>query len=241
MEVTLKQGSFKIIGFKTMKPEDLKIPFKWDERCVLLQDRILYVPPFYDRYETYKLPDWKELFGNSHPIEVEYCSGNGAWIAAKAVQYPMTNWVAVERKFERVRKIWAKMINHKLNNLLVVCGEALTTSRHYFPASSLREIYINFPDPWPKKRHWKNRIIQPDFIAEVERTLLPGGRLTVVTDDIPYSEVILQEMAKNTKFSNPFNEPGYRFEYPGYGSSYFEDLWRSKGKQIRYHQFEKVT
>lgn len=224
-----------------MKPEDLKSPFAWDARHVTVQDRIWYVPDYYDKYEEFKFPGWEDplFFGNRNPVKIEYCSGNGTWIAAKAAENSNVNWVAVEKRFVRARKIWSKIKNLKLNNLLVVCGEAATLTRHYIPSETVNEVFINFPDPWPKARHAKHRLIQPAFIKEIWRVLQSGQHWTFVTDDPEYSMLLLEEMGACKEFVSSYPSPYYITEYPGYGTSYFEELWREKGRLIRYHRFCK--
>lgn len=224
-----------------MKPENLKSPFPWKERRVLIKDRVWYIPDYYDCYEEFIFPGWEhpDLFGNHNPIRVEYCSGNGAWAAAKAAADPGSNWVAVERKFERARKVFSKIKNLKLNNLMVICGEAYKATKFYFPASSVSEVYINFPDPWPKRRHSKHRIICPLFMDELFRILKPGGKMNLVTDDIDFSTKSLKVLKAHSGFNSSYPDPYFVTELPGYGTSFFEELWREQGKTIRYHQFEK--
>jgi tRNA (guanine-N7-)-methyltransferase len=225
-----------------MKPEDLKSPFTWDERHVVISDRIWYVPDQCSTYADFTFPGWNhpDLFGNPNPVKVEYCSGNGAWIADKAERDPSTNWVAIERKFERVRKIWSKVKNRNLSNLLIICGEGYNITTRYFLPDSVNEIFINFPDPWPKKRHAKNRIIQMPFVSEMLRTLKPRGSITFVTDDSDFSEWTIKMVLQDPGFVSSYPEPYYVTDHPEYGTSYFEQLWRDKGKIIRYHQFCKT-
>lgn len=227
-----------------MRPEHLKSPFTWKTRTILIKDRIWYVPDYYNHYEMYDefvFPGWQhpDIFENSNPICIEYCSGNGAWIAEKAKANPHLNWVAVERKFIRVKKIWSKIQNMQLNNLFVICGEGYKVTNHYFPDQSFQEVYINFPDPWPKCRHAKNRIVQPKFVKEMSRVLKTGGIATLVTDDPDYSNEMIQVMGGESSFSSLYTDPFYRTQLENYGSSYFEDLWREQGKHIRYHQYSK--
>ncbi len=226
-----------------MKPEDLKSPFKWDKRRVLFQDRVLYVPDYYDKYDEYRFPEWNssEIFGNNNPVCVEYCSGNGAWVAAKALAEPDKNWVAIEKRFDRSRKIWSKLKNHNLSNLIVVCGEGFTATKHFFPNESIDHIFINFPDPWPKQRHAKHRIIQPAFIEQLSRLLKFDGRFTFVTDDEDYSLLTIEEMQKTSTFKSLYVDPYFVTTCEGYGTSYFEELWRGKGKSIRYHDYVKTA
>lgn len=224
-----------------MKSEVLVSPFTWEERRVAIHDRVWYIPSYYYDYESFTFPGWShpDVFTVERPIIVEYCSGNGAWIAAKAAANPHLNWVAVEKKFERVRKIWNKIKSLQLDNLIVVCGEAYKTTHCYFPASSVSEIYINFPDPWPKQRHAKNRLIQPLFLEQLERILQPNGKVIFVTDDPTYSQHTIETFNKYPGFQSSFPDPYFVNDWPDYGTSFFEELWRGKGMQIRYHQFQK--
>lgn len=227
----------------SMKPGNLKSPFTWNERCVLIQDRVWYLPVRCENEEKFSFPGWTSplIFEQERPICIEYCSGNGDWIAAKAQDYPEYNWVAVEHNFDRVRKIWAKLKNFSLTNLFIVCGEGFNLTKQYLPSTSVQAVYINFPDPWPKKRHAKHRLVQEPFIKEIERILQPGGVLSMVTDDVPYSKIMIEVLHQFAGFQSLFTEPYYSNEYPAYGSSYFHDLWRQKGKIIRYHLFGKFV
>jgi tRNA (guanine-N7-)-methyltransferase len=225
-----------------MRPENLIVPFKWEEKKVIVHDRVWFVPNNFDRYEDFSFPGWNhaDFFGNDNPVCVEYCSGNGAWIANKAIANPHLNWVAIERKFDRVRKIWSKTKNHSLSNLLVIFGEGHNVTSRYFPAETVSDIFINFADPWPKKRHAKNRIIQTEFVNELIRILKPNGSTTFVTDDAPFSEWSIEKMLANTNFQSVYPSPYYVNEHNEYGTSYFDQLWRDKGREILYHKFLKT-
>src|SRR4051812_938783 len=133
---------------------DLRIPFTWSERHTVFLDKCLYIPSFYEGHSEWRPLLWEdpELFGNQQPVIVEYCSGNGQWIAERAKQNPHINWVAVEKRFDRASQIWAKMKRENISNIFVVCGDGAIFTRYYAPAKSVSEIYINFPDPWPKLR-----------------------------------------------------------------------------------------
>lgn len=223
-----------------MKPADLKPPCSKEDQRTVIHDRVWYIPKRSIKFD-FVFPGWShsDLFGNDSPVIVEYCSGNGAWIAEKAQKNPDLNWVAVEMKFERVRKIWSKIKNLGLKNLIVICGEANMTTAYYFPEDSVSDVYINFPDPWPKNRHAKNRLIQPVFADQLSRILKEGKSLTFVTDDIPYSEWLIEVMGNHSHFTSFYPHPYYLSDEADYGSSYFEQLWKSKGRSIRYHCFQK--
>lgn len=208
-----------------MKPKDLPYPYGWDDRRPFLKDKIFYVPEYYEEHKEELFPSFAEFFGNDNPVHLEYCSGNGEWIINRARENPDKNWVAVEIWFERVRKIYSKTINYGIENLMIISGEGLTFSRQYLREGCLNGVYVNFPDPWPKKRHAKHRIIQSPFVDELRRTLVPGGTVTLVTDDITYKEQMECEMEKWHKVP-PQQE--------NYGSSFFERLWLSRGLEIHH-------
>lgn len=217
------------------KASDLIIPCTFEQRRVVLLEKFLYVPSFYEGYEQFDV-QWDDpaIFEKKQPLVVEYCSGNGQWIAMMAEKMPQLNWIAVEKDFERARKIWLKIFRLQLKNLFVVYGEGFTFSRYYLANQSIHQIYVNFPDPWPKRRHAKHRVIQGDFVAELKRILIPDGVATIVTDDAPYSEWIIQHFGA---WKSNFESPCYRTEWPEYGDSYFHSLWLSKNRTIRFHQF----
>lgn len=217
-----------------VKQKDFIIPFTWEERRCQLFDKIVFIPEYFDRHDLWTFPD---LFEREAPVYVEYCSGNGSWVLQKAQEEPHVNWIAVERKFERVRKIWTKRQNLGIQNLVIVFGEALKFSRFYLPASTVDQIYINFPDPWPKKKHAKNRLIQDPFVLQMQRIAKRGAKAIIVTDDPVYSEQISSEMRNEERWTSLFPEPYYSNDWDGYGTSYFDALWREQGRTIRYHCF----
>ncbi len=215
-----------------MKAKDLKSDYKFGERRPYLEDRVFYVPIFYAHYERFVLPPFVEIFGNYHPILVEYCSGNGDWVAHQAEQHPERNWIAVEKRFDRVQKIWAKLKNRSLNNLMIVCGEAQSFTRHYLPSHSLEGAFIHFPDPWPKGRHAKKRLLQNPFINDMARVLKRGKEVVFVTDDFPYLTETISHFRKSSLFTPSLPLPHFIEESARYGTSWFESLWREKGKAI---------
>jgi tRNA (guanine-N7-)-methyltransferase len=222
-----------------MRPKDLKSPFTWETRQPAICDRILYVPKYYNRHHEYCFPKWEspEVFGRVAPIEVEYCSGNGAWIVEKAIAHPERNWVAVEIQFDRARKIWSKVKNFNLPNLLVVCGEAETFTKFYVPRKSFAAIYVNFPDPWPKDKHAKKRLLKEPFLTEMARASSLGAVATIATDHAGYTEQVVEGLLNNPSWEPCFEAPHFVRNLEGYGTSYFDALWQSRGLPVHYVQF----
>lgn len=222
-----------------MKPKQLKAPFHWDDRRPHLGDRVLFVPHHYSEHGSFVLPKFDEadLFGRVAPIYIEYCSGNGDWVVEKAIQFPEYNWIAVEKRFDRVRKIWSKLKNQHVPNLIVVSGEALPFTEHYLKGGCVAGCFINFPDPWPKGKHAKHRLFQPPFIQQLGRVMEKGAKLTIATDDEIWVDRISLALLKEQNFHSAFPHPYFVTDWPNYGFSYFGHLWREKGKTIHYLQF----
>jgi tRNA (guanine-N7-)-methyltransferase len=119
-----------------------------------------------------------------------------------------------------------------------MCGDALTLTRHYIPKKSLLEIFVNFPDPWPKLRHAKHRLIQAPFLSEVAKVSLPGAHATFVTDDELYSAQMLRELFLCPEWRPRLPAPHFAIDWTDYGNSYFFDLWKKKGRNIYFIPFE---
>lgn len=212
---------------KTAK--DLIIPFSWEDRHPVLLERFFYVPAKFP-YVAETIP----FFEMAKPVMIEYCSGNGQWIGERAKQNPHLNWLAVEKKFERARQIWLLSYRENLPNLVVACSEGLVFTRYYAPRAA--EIFINFPDPWPKLRHAKHRIVRKEFLNELSKIVDSRGRATCVTDDPGYAREMVQQFAACPDWKFLFNLN----EWPEYGKSFFNDLWKKRGRNIHYVCHEKI-
>lgn len=196
----------------------------------------MYIPGYYDRHDEWGRLHWtaKELFGNDKPTIIEFCCGNGQWIGAQAKKHSEYNWIGVDRLFERARKVWAKIHREEISNLFVVCADALTFIRHYVLPLSVHRIYVNFPDPWPKLRHTKNRLVNQEFLQELSKILKPSGQAHFTTDNFPYVEWMLNEFDLSPGWTPTHPAPYYLTNIADFGRSFFNDLWMKQGRTI-YH------
>jgi tRNA (guanine-N7-)-methyltransferase len=133
---------------------------------------------------------WPDLFGNDHPVEMEIGMGKGTFITAQARLHPEVNYFGLEYARWFWRYASDRLRRNHCNNARTARAEAAYFVREFLPDASIHVLHIYHPDPWPKKRHHKRRLIQPPFIADVLRILVPGGRLQVVTDHREYFEQI---------------------------------------------------
>jgi len=140
--------------------------------------------------------EWREVFGNEQPVEIDLGAGDGGFALAYAGLHPGTNLLAVERLLGRVRKIEKRAARGKVENLRVLRLEFGYTVRYLLPAGSVAIAHIMFPDPWPKRRHWGRRLMQAEFVRDVAAALRPGGELRFTTDHADYFETAQAAVAE---------------------------------------------
>ncbi len=140
------------------------------------------------------------LFPSPAPLEVEIGCGDGSFLAAYAAQHRGKNFLGIERLLGRIRKLDRKAIRLGLNNLKILRIEASYCVQYLLPPKSIRACHIYFPDPWPKKKHWKRRLIAPKFAENLANALEPGGQVFLRTDNEDYLSQILETFGKNPRF-----------------------------------------
>jgi tRNA (guanine-N7-)-methyltransferase len=132
--------------------------------------------------------DLRQLFGNDHPVVLEIGSGKGRFLVSSAEEQPETNFIGVEKSLHYHRVIRERIGKRMLKNVRLVNHDAFLVLRDMIPDTSLREIHIYFPDPWPRKKEQKRRIIRPEVLQEIRRVLVDGGTGIYVTDHREYFE-----------------------------------------------------
>ena len=163
--------------------------------------------------------NFKEAFGRTAPVVLEIGSGMGETTAAIAQAHPETDYVAVEVHGPGVGSLLKKMETLALGNLRVIRHDAVEVLERMIPDASLSGIHLFFPDPWPKKRHHKRRLVQPSFAALAARKLAPGGYFHAATDWPEYAEQIEGVFSQNSLFTReePKQRPVTKFERRGIG------------------------
>ena len=190
----------------------------------------LVVEPIGLDVETLPKPiDWREMFGNDHPVEMEIGSGKGTFITEQAKARPEVNFFGIEWARWFWRYTSDRLRRNNCMNARAIRADAAFFLREHVPSESLSVLHIYFPDPWPKKRHHKRRLIQEPFLKEVERVLKPGGRLQVVTDHKDYFEQI-EPVVRNSKLKViDYNRPGSAGEGEFVGTN-FERKYQREGR-----------
>ncbi len=126
------------------------------------------------------------LFSQVQPLEVELGCGDASFLLEYARRHPQTNFIGVERLLGRLQKLDRKGRRLGLQNLRGVRIESAYFLQYLLPAHVATAVHIYFPDPWPKKKHRKNRLINEAFPALARNTLVSGGTVYLRTDDLDY-------------------------------------------------------
>lgn len=146
---------------------------------------------------------WNEVFGSSNPLYVELGMGKGQFIAQMSIRNPEINFIGIDMYDELVRKSYEKAV--KLRDEQGISEEPFANLRHVrwnvqrleemFAPSEVERIYLNFSDPWPKKRHAHRRLTHPNFVKKYLQILKPGGQIHLRTDSRKLFEFSLNTFA----------------------------------------------
>ncbi|WP_223298656.1 tRNA (guanosine(46)-N7)-methyltransferase TrmB [Candidatus Planktophila lacus] len=166
------------------------------------------------------LLDLSTSFAKARPVvmEIGYGMGEATWQIAKA--NPDVNYLGVEVHMPGVGKLMAKLNEYELTNVKLIERDVFEVFHFMISDGALDGVHLYFPDPWPKKRHFKRRIVNHRFISEVAQKLKPGGYLHIATDWVPYAEWITEQFNESTLFTGgvidrPESRPLTRFEGQG--------------------------
>jgi len=164
--------------------------------------------------------DLGTLFPSAQPIvmDIGYGMGEATWQIAKA--NPSTNYLGVEVHMPGVGKLMARLDEYELTNVRLIERDVFEVFYYMVKDSSLDGVHLFFPDPWPKKRHFKRRIVNERFLSDVAAKLKPGGYLHIATDWVPYAEWIKEVFSQTKLFTGgvverPDWRPLTRFEGQG--------------------------
>jgi tRNA (guanine-N7-)-methyltransferase len=197
-------------------PKSAAKPFLGESPDPWLSSQRLY-PPYV----------WSEVFGRSSPVEVDLGAGDGVYAEARAKRESDRNFVAIERLLGRATKIAKKAIRNQLTNLKVLRLESAYFIKNLCAESSLDAITVRYPDPWPKRRHHSNRLLQKEFFEDAARAVITGGLMKLTTDDREYFEWAQKEAEKCSVWVPDLSWTGV--DEP---TSEFEELFAKEGREV---------
>ncbi len=147
--------------------------------------------------------DFPTEFGNDAPVVLDVGFGDGAALATMAANQPWRNFLGVEVHRPGIGRLLRELEQQRISNVRVACTDAVELLRQRIPDASLAGLNLFFPDPWPKKRHHKRRMVQPEWLDLVARKIARGGFLHLATDWQDYAEHMLTVTDACPAFDNP--------------------------------------
>jgi tRNA (guanine-N7-)-methyltransferase len=161
---------------------------------------------FWQRYGLDPEPgvvlDLEQIFGNRAPVWLEIGFGDGGALIATAQSYPEINFLGIDVHLPGVGHILKRISDEDLSNVRLICADAVEILQNHLKMQSLERVLLFFPDPWPKKRHHKRRIVQPDFVRLLKTHLKPGGIFHMATDWENYAIGAMETIVSDQGFAN---------------------------------------
>lgn len=177
--------SYSLRGDRMTRAQSLAMSQSWDKYCVEIKSQL----------------DLSQIFPDKSQVILEIGSGMGEATAAIAQANPQTGYVAIEMHAPGLAALLILINQLELKNVKLIREDATYLLANFIPDSSLTGIHLLFPDPWPKNRQHKRRIVQSEFVELIANKLKPGGFIHIATDWQPYADWIRDRFAANLKFT----------------------------------------
>jgi tRNA (guanine-N7-)-methyltransferase len=194
----------------------------------------------YLRAETLAKPaDWRGVFGNDNSLALEIGCGVGDFLVKTAADHPDWNFIAIDFYNKGCWKTCRRVDTHELRNVRVLREEARQFISERISPGSLRAVFINCPDPWPKKKHRKRRLVNRQFMLFLREYLAPGADFFFATDFDDYGLDVAGMMPGIDGFENRLAPELYRHELAGYHLSKYMLKFMAEGKMIYFIHYRK--
>ena len=158
-------------------------------------DIIINNSPYLVKEPTKYTGNWNELFGNNNDIEIEIGTGKGKFIISKAIDNPNTNYIGIEKYDSPLVSAVKKLENLEIKNLKLICYDALFIEELF--DKEISKIYLNFSDPWPKKRHVKRRLSSTEFLKKYDNIFKSEKIIEMKTDNDDLYEYSIESFTNN--------------------------------------------
>ncbi len=197
--------------------------------------------PFFLELQVPAAPlNWEEIFGNNNPLALEIGCGIGDFVTKTAIDRPGINFIAIDYYNKGCDKTCRRLEKHGITNVRVLRVEAREFVAEHIPPGSLTTVYINCPDPWPKMRHRKRRLVNSEFIDFIREYLQPGGDFYFATDFEDYGLDVAALMATRSDFDNVLAPDLHRDDIDNYHRSKYMLKFMAEGKTIRFVHYRKI-
>lgn len=183
--------------------------------------------------------DLDALFGRHAPRVLEIGFGNGESLVRQAADHPEQDFIGIEVHEPGVGHCLLAIRDAGISNLRLISHDALDVLTRQIPPASLARINLYFPDPWPKKRHHRRRLMQPTFVRELVRCLAPWGELQVATDHEGYAEHIAEVLEAEPGLCNRLAPARFLPEVDDRPPTAYELEWRAEGRSFYFFTYAR--
>ena len=178
--------------------------------------------------------DLQQVFGRAAPLHVDLGCGDGSFLVDLAARMQEKNFLGIERLLGRVRSASRKAA--RLKNVRILRTETSYAVRYLLPAQSVDVFHLLFPDPWPKRRHWRRRLVTADFLQTIRAALVEQGILRIATDQADYFEQMQRTVEQSKHFV--ITKLNGRDDFP---ISTFEKKFKGNGARIYRLELRKIS
>lgn len=182
--------------------------------------------------------DWPTIFGNMNPMDLEIGIGNGSFLVPFCAQNKLRNMVGIEIDGFYLKKADRKLHQTGLTNGRLLIGDAKLFTWRLFGKETIADVYINYPDPWFKKRRLKRRVINTLMLQMLATRMT--GVLTIATDDADYRDWVFEAIRDSGCWESLIPE-GFSSQLEGYIQTKYERKWKAMGKPCYYMRYRKTT
>ncbi len=190
-----------------------------------------------DISEYYIPLDLAEVFGNENEIVLEIGFGDGDFLIEMAARHPERNFLGMEIKTKRFKIAMKAAQDEKNGNLRFLHMNANIAAEELFSEDVFSLVYINFPDPWPKDRHRKHRIVNSEFLGALSKIMKKDGVLEIASDDKDYISHSFYVFKNISFFKSQYPHPGFLHNLPNRPHTKYEKGFRKEGRKIFYLMF----
>ena len=182
---------------------------------------------------------WERIFGNTAPVEIEIGFGKCGFLIDIATDRSLVNFAGIEVSRKYCRKGVKKIQRAEIKNVKLLWGEAFHIFKRCVPEASVANMYINFPDPWPKNRHAKRRLLNAGFVEVAAQKLVPEGCLEIATDVKAYMEEALHTLHVNEHYVQLYYTTSEELENQRQYLSEYEKEFLEEGKTLYYAKYQR--
>jgi tRNA (guanine-N7-)-methyltransferase len=196
-------------------------------------------PRFVVDMERLAVDGWAGAFGRQAPLAVEIGFGNGQSLAAMAASRPEVNFLGIEMFGQGIEKLSKRLAREGIKNVRLIRGDGVGLLSEIFAPGSIDEMHVNFPDPWPKRRHHKRRMVAPPFVEVLFSQVRPDGLVYLATDFTCYAFQMRTVFEAHPGFANLAGPHRFGYHQPGRARTKYERKFAAQGSTIRYLRYRR--